>query len=34
MVGGGAYGKAAGIAHVIMIGIGFIIDISRIFIMI
>jgi hypothetical protein len=33
MVGGGVYGKGAGIAHVIMIGIGFITDISHIFIM-
>jgi hypothetical protein len=34
MVGGGAHGKGVGIAHVIMTGIGFIIDISHIFIMI
>ena len=33
MVGGGVHGKAAGIVHVTTIGIGFIIDISHIFIM-
>jgi hypothetical protein len=34
MVGGGARGKAGGIAHVIMIAAGFIINIFHIFIMI
>ena len=34
MVGGGVRGKAGGIDHVIMIGVGFIIDISQNFIMI
>jgi hypothetical protein len=34
VVGGGVPGKAGGIDHVIMIGVGFIIDISQIFIMI
>jgi len=33
MVGGGVHGKGGGIVHVIMIGIGFIIIISQLFIM-
>jgi hypothetical protein len=33
VVGGGVHGRGAGIVHVIMIGIGFIINISQIFIM-
>jgi len=33
VVGGGVHGKGAGIVHVIMIGIGFIIIISQLFIM-